>query len=424
MFTQRPLHRRAAVVATSWERIERWLAINAPEAAASLLPGAVAEDIHRFERRMGVTLPTEVRESFQIHDGQQPYVMGVLAGQPLATLEQMEDTLTFNRDQVQEYEQSDASCGFDAECTSFPANAIRCEHWNGRWLAMGDWDGNCYGIDLDPGPNGVVGQVINFGRNERAKYVLAFSWAHFLEDIADELEAGNLIIGRDKRGEVVSFGRPGHDDQALFRFYQEWSAAKLPVELQTIAPAIKTPVFPGAQVVGAIADEAWTCVQSFVRAMHAYEIGWLQVRPIHKLGYSLIVESEYGFRAHGLDMARRPVEWAPPAPREKMQLHAYNRQAVEEYRALLKAHCTERRRALDGSFVQIYPPHYDPAFDRIAQVRAIDEKRLLVYLQPVDGETTRYHLQKAAGRWLIDYKDVTTDHVTFVKQSLLFGQLG
>jgi cell wall assembly regulator SMI1 len=69
------------------------------------------------------------------------------------------------------------------------------------WIPL-HWDGNrnYLGIDLDPGPRGVVGQVINFGGDEHSKYVLATSWGRFLEDFADELEAGNFAIGKYKYG--------------------------------------------------------------------------------------------------------------------------------------------------------------------------------------------------------------------------------
>jgi hypothetical protein len=42
--------------------------------------------------------------------------------------------------------------------------------------------------------------VINFGGDEHNKYVLATSWGRFLEDFADELEAGNFAIGKHKYG--------------------------------------------------------------------------------------------------------------------------------------------------------------------------------------------------------------------------------
>ena len=52
-------------------------------------------------------------------------------------------------------------------------------------------------------------RLINFGRDQEKKYVLARSWAHFLEDVADELNSGNFVITGDegyKRAEVTGGG--------------------------------------------------------------------------------------------------------------------------------------------------------------------------------------------------------------------------
>ena len=61
------------------------------------------------------------------------------------------------------------------------------------------WDRGVAGRPpADPGPSVVVGQVINFGRDQEQKFVLARSWAHFLEDVADELERGKFVIAGDE----------------------------------------------------------------------------------------------------------------------------------------------------------------------------------------------------------------------------------
>lgn len=42
--------------------------------------------------------------------------------------------------------------------------------------------------------------MINFGGDKHSEYVLATSCGRFLEDFADELEAGNFAIGKYKYG--------------------------------------------------------------------------------------------------------------------------------------------------------------------------------------------------------------------------------
>ena len=53
-----------------WERIERWLATNAPELHAALQPGASEAEINDAEAALGISFPADVRASFAIHDGQ------------------------------------------------------------------------------------------------------------------------------------------------------------------------------------------------------------------------------------------------------------------------------------------------------------------------------------------------------------------
>ena len=105
-----------------------------------------------------------------------------------------------------------------------------------------------------------------------------------------------------------------------------------------------------------------------------------------------------------------------------MKIHLRN--AVTGYRDILKEHCTDRKRTMDGALIQIYPPYYDPARNRVASVRQVAADWLLVYMEPVEGVTARYHLQRVGDRWLIDLKDETADHAEFTRKSLLFGFYG
>jgi hypothetical protein len=68
-----PLTRVPAQVATrvdrAWQRIETWLAANAPVTAAALGRPASDEDIAAAQRTVGVRLPAELVASLRRHDG-------------------------------------------------------------------------------------------------------------------------------------------------------------------------------------------------------------------------------------------------------------------------------------------------------------------------------------------------------------------
>jgi cell wall assembly regulator SMI1 len=459
MLIKRSTPRCAASVTTSWQRIERWYQTHAPEVIETLRPGATQQQISSFETTSGVRLPDDVRQSFLIHDGQRdkPYP-GAIVGAPYDQLDCIEGSIRFHRQMCEKYEASDADHEFDTRCTSYPLDAIQRRCFSTRLIAIGDWDGNCIGIDLDPGPNGVSGQVINFGRDlDEWRFVLALSWAHFLEDIADELEAGNLAITRDSESQVMSFGRTGHRDQSILNFCDEWSKAKLPAAFQEVQAVPGVPVFPGDVITGDVARAARARVDGFIRAMHQFETAWLQVRPIHKFGYSrlsdngrlgfsceplgegqpvreecdlhlenaLVQDVMNGLRealqsGRGSEAARMMNEAVKPLA-DKLQIGMHIQNAVRDYRAILQKHCTNRQRANDGQFIQVYPSYYDPARDRVAEVRQVSPEKLVVYMEAINGKTTRYHLLQTGDHWLIDFKDETLDHVAFARKPLLFG---
>lgn len=399
--------------------------IHLPEVVAVLNQGVSDSGIYAFEEKTELKLPEDVRESFLIHNGHEEVYPGAIVGEPLDPLESVQGSVLFQQQICAEYDESDGDDHWDTRAKSFPVDAIHCRSFNGRWVAMGDWDSNCYGIDLDPGPNGVVGQVINFGRDEEEKYVLAQSWAHFLEDIVDELEAGNLSVIRDGEGEVQSFGRSGEADQAMYKFWKEWSMAKLPTAFQEIGPAKLTPIFPGEVIKDDNADAARKRVEKFVRDMHDFEQRWLEIRPIHELGFGLVSENQgTSYMTDGL----KPGTFTPTKHFvtheerfEQLKLGTYARRAIRQYRKILAAHCTDRKRSGNGRFKQQFPPCYDVTKDVVAEVRRTSADTVLVYLKPIDSRTTRYHLNCCEDQWRIDFKDVTFDHCRFRRIPLLFG---
>jgi cell wall assembly regulator SMI1 len=56
-------------VATTWARIERWPAANAPDALALLPSGVSPATVKKAERQLKFSLPGAVAASLSIHDG-------------------------------------------------------------------------------------------------------------------------------------------------------------------------------------------------------------------------------------------------------------------------------------------------------------------------------------------------------------------
>lgn len=178
-----PLAHWLAVAARSaWTRLDRWFEVNHPRLLQTLNPGASAEEIQAVERTIGQALPPDVRESFAIHNGASEYP---ILGDALLSTQHVISEWEMWRG-LEEYNEE-----FRWSMASFPVNAVVLDYANAAWVPLTQSGGSDYlGVDLAPGPSGSVGQVINFGRDEEHKCVLASGWAEFLADLATFLESG------------------------------------------------------------------------------------------------------------------------------------------------------------------------------------------------------------------------------------------
>lgn len=245
---ERPLARVAASVAESWKRIEAWLESNAPAVRKSLRGPASETDLDRLEETIGLALPDDVRESYLIHDGQSrldieedEYIPGVFFGLfplPLSYGEGVEwcwkNRISGEPDSYKEISPDTPG----NRLSSYPPGAVRLAQLRPAWVPL-YWDSgrSCMGIDLDPGPRGISGQVIPFGwalgLGDEERWVLAQSWAHFLEDIADELEAGHAAVESPEVAGENWYYLKGTPKGYLWNSIREWSKAKLPRDFQS-----------------------------------------------------------------------------------------------------------------------------------------------------------------------------------------------
>jgi len=176
----------------SYERLERWLAAYRPQILANLRPPADDAKLAMLEATIGTSLPSSFLDLYRWRDGQVDsrqsgpfYGLAFLSVDDL--LEQWEgwnDVIAEDPDLVEGDFYSSVEPGVVKELYA-----------NRLWIPfVDDWGGNHIGVDLDPGPNGRVGQVINFGSDEDTKYVLGQTVADFVDRIVTELEAGNFVL--------------------------------------------------------------------------------------------------------------------------------------------------------------------------------------------------------------------------------------
>jgi len=178
-----------------WQRIEKWLAENTPEDLIVLNGGASDEEVKNLEEHLSVTFPDDVKTFYKIHNGQSDDGPYLLDGRELLSLERIKDEWDVWKELL------DGGDFEDVE--SEPEAGIRKDWWNEKWIPLTyDGSGNHDCLDLAPDNSGTSGQIISFWHDDPDRNIVANSFREWLENYADDLEAG-LYVYSDEYGGVV-----------------------------------------------------------------------------------------------------------------------------------------------------------------------------------------------------------------------------
>lgn len=181
--------------------MEAWLANNFPEALSDLNAGCDESVIAEVDEKLGVRLPESLKHVYRLHDEQKTTDLsqvGIFYGVSFLSLKQMlsvwESWADLDRDCDVRLKDS-----LNKAQISFRPERLKALYMNSKWIPFAIIAESSYlGLDFDPEPEGTVGQVINFGRDEEQKTVLANSFGEFLEWYVSELERGNFVIVNDR----------------------------------------------------------------------------------------------------------------------------------------------------------------------------------------------------------------------------------
>ena len=250
-------------ISHSWKKIERWIDDNYEELFDQLSEGATQNDVNELEHELDCSLPIEVRESLQIHDGQERggRPTGIIFGCMLLDCEEIVQEWKNWRVVNEEYLTSPTNnqpqfppkaFGAASSSSSFPSSqpqqsgnplwrqdlldrqdsqpsrAIQKAYAHAGWIPLArDWGGNNLAVDLAPGPVGKWGQIIIFGRDYDCKYVVARSWSAFLAMVADDMSGEKVFVDEEtqelKLREFKAPGvEPGYLDILRWRMDQKY----------------------------------------------------------------------------------------------------------------------------------------------------------------------------------------------------------
>lgn len=283
-------------VSHSWQRIDAWTEENYPELTDQICEGCTTNDLNELEHMLDCSLPMEIRESLQVHDGQERGGLptGIIFGSMLLDCEEIvqewQNWKTVNQEFLIETTvvrptlpskafgggmtngggSSQASSSRDrpprggspAENSNWrqdlslrqdcvPAGAVKKAYAHPAWIPLvRDWGGNNLAVDLAPGPSGTWGQIILFGRDYDTKYVVARSWAAFLALVADDMNSGKWFIDEDsgelKLREFKSTRvEPGYFDILRWRMDQKYGR-RVVNKRKSVVPGAASPTGLGS----------------------------------------------------------------------------------------------------------------------------------------------------------------------------------
>lgn len=180
-----PGRRVTARVNAVWDRLDRWLARNAPRTYRELNPPARPKEIAAAEARIGVRLPGDLKASLLRHDG--------------AELGRGSFFFVYRLTPIKEIVR-DWKISCEVAEDWMPPGAKEPEGYvdpEGFW-----WHGSVVPFAMDLGGDSLVldgkGRVGRFFNEEGLSFKGDWAWpsyADFLEDVADALEKGRAMSG-------------------------------------------------------------------------------------------------------------------------------------------------------------------------------------------------------------------------------------
>ena len=178
-----------------WQRIDKWLGVNAPQVLDTLQPGASEEEIRETEKSLSVEFPDDMKDSYRIHNGQSSGNGGFINGLEFLSLTRVREEWAIWKDLLDSGEFE----GYESE----PEKKVRPDWWNPKWIPLtSDWGGNHECLDLAPTEEGDVGQIISMWHDDAERQVIANSFRGWLEQFANDLEAGRYTLSEEYDGLV------------------------------------------------------------------------------------------------------------------------------------------------------------------------------------------------------------------------------
>lgn len=155
-----------------------------------LQKGASVEEIKELERAIGVAMPSDLVELYQVHNGEASNVPGLFFGMRFLPLSEI----------LSEWQAASEHSMAERQFTEIAADGA---NFNSKWIPFAaDPNGNLLVMDMDPGKKESPDQVIGFSRDGQTQIVVARNVQELMEFLSRSIQEGCYAIG----GETWSYG--------------------------------------------------------------------------------------------------------------------------------------------------------------------------------------------------------------------------
>jgi cell wall assembly regulator SMI1 len=182
-------------IAATWKSYTQWLAEHAPDAFENLAPPATDAQLAGLEKAIGQVLPDDIKTFLQLNNGENdwakcPALPGLVFLSTEKIAHQWHSWETFRQGETAE-----GLAALDNHAAALDPG-VRDVYTHPGWLPLLK-DGaraDFLGLDLAPSEGGVVGQIINFGRDEDKHFVAFPSLLGLLEFWLAEVQMGSCSV--------------------------------------------------------------------------------------------------------------------------------------------------------------------------------------------------------------------------------------
>lgn len=181
-------------------RVLDWMNNHLPEVVDDLQAGVNLSELCALEDVWNINFDTAFKSLYIAANGQKNAIhTGFFYGLEFLSIDRMISNWLAQMSVIRQNARD--GLNMDEFEKSYEKDKIREIYATQKWIPFAyDWGGNFLGLDFDPGPKGTTGQVINFGRDENEKYVVADNFESFMKWYADQLDDGNFRINIEDDG--------------------------------------------------------------------------------------------------------------------------------------------------------------------------------------------------------------------------------